>query len=60
MAETLLIPLVLGTGREGRRSEAVAPYMVEQLTAAGFETPFIDELRWYAKLLKPARATVEA
>ena len=42
MAETLLIPLVLGTGREGRRSERVAHYMVEQLVAAGFDTPFVD------------------
>lgn len=42
MADKLLIPLVLGSGREGRRSERVADYMVERLAAAGFDVPFVD------------------
>ena len=37
MADKLLIPLVLGSGREGRRSERVADYMVERLAAAAPE-----------------------
>ena len=42
MSEKLLIPVLLGSGREGRRSEKVAVYLVEQLRAAGFESPFVD------------------
>ena len=42
MADKFIIPLVLGSGREGRRSERVAHYMHEQLLFAGFDAPFID------------------
>lgn len=42
MSENLLIPVLLGSGREGRRSEKVAVYLVEQLGAAGFEAPLVD------------------
>ncbi len=42
MSQKLLIPLLLGTGREGRRSEAVARFLADKMQAAGFETPFVD------------------
>jgi NAD(P)H-dependent FMN reductase len=39
----LLIPLILGTGREGRRSEPVARFVFSQLSRrAGVETEFVD------------------
>ena len=42
MEKKLLIPLLLGSGREGRRSEKVATYMHEKMQLAEFETPFVD------------------
>lgn len=60
MAENLLIPLLLGSGREGRRSEKVALYMVEKLRAAGFESPFVDVrdyvtgVTYHSRQLQPA------
>ncbi len=42
MDQKLLIPLLLGSGRESRRSEQVAAYMHEQLQSAGFEAPYVD------------------
>lgn len=42
MSQKLLIPLLLGSGREGRRSETVAHFVADQMRAAGFETPFVD------------------
>lgn len=38
----LFIPVILGTDREGRRSEAPAKYMVEQLKTRGIETQLFD------------------
>ena len=39
----LVIPLILGTGREGRRSEAVARFVFSQLSRrAGVEAVFVD------------------
>ena len=40
--EKLFIPVILGTAREGRRSEAAAKYMLEQVKQAGLETELID------------------
>jgi NAD(P)H-dependent FMN reductase len=42
MSQKLLIPLLLGSGREGRRSEKVAHFVADKMRAAGFETPFVD------------------
>lgn len=42
MENKLLIPVLLGTGREGRQSEKAAAYMSAQLIAAGFDAPLID------------------
>jgi NAD(P)H-dependent FMN reductase len=44
MANTpLFIPVILGTSRQGRQSESVAKFVVEQVTArAGVETELID------------------
>lgn len=42
METKLLIPLLLGSGREGRRSEQVATYVHERLQSAGFDAPFVD------------------
>ena len=38
----LFIPVLLGTARTGRRSEAVARYVHEQMTAAGVRSELID------------------
>ncbi len=40
--EKLFVPVILGTAREGRRSEAAAKFMVEQVKKAGLETELID------------------
>lgn len=40
--EKLFIPIILGTAREGRHSEAAAKFMVEQVRQAGLETELID------------------
>jgi NAD(P)H-dependent FMN reductase len=42
MPQKLMIPLLLGSGREGRRSEKVAHFVTDKMRAAGFETPFVD------------------
>lgn len=38
----MYIPVMLGTAREGRRSENVAKFMVEETKKAGLETEIID------------------
>lgn len=40
--EKLFVPVILGTAREGRRSEAAAKFMVEQVKKASLETELID------------------
>jgi NAD(P)H-dependent FMN reductase len=47
MENKLLIPVLLGTAREGRQSEKAAIYVSEQLIAAGFDAPLVD-VRDYA------------
>jgi NAD(P)H-dependent FMN reductase len=42
MNNKLLVPLLLGSGREGRKSERVASYVHEHMRAAGFDSPFVD------------------
>lgn len=42
MADEFLIPVVLGSGREGRRSERMAHDLHEQILAADFDAPFVD------------------
>lgn len=42
MENKLVIPVLLGTAREGRQSEKAAAYMVQQLIAAGFDAPLVD------------------
>lgn len=39
---TMFIPVILGTAREGRRSEAAAGYVVAVTRKAGFETELLD------------------
>lgn len=43
----LYLPVILGTGREGRLSEHAATFVLEQVKAAGHETELID-VRDYA------------
>lgn len=38
----MYIPIILGTAKEGRRSEAVARFLVGQTEKAGIETEIID------------------
>lgn len=38
----MFIPVILGTAREGRASEAAAKFVLNELTAAGHETQLID------------------
>ena len=38
----MFIPVILGTAREGRQSEKVAKFMIEETKNAGFETELID------------------
>ena len=38
----LNIPVILGSVREGRKSEAPAKYFVEKIRAAGYETQLVD------------------
>ncbi|MCL4406201.1 MAG: NAD(P)H-dependent oxidoreductase [Patescibacteria group bacterium] len=38
----LLIPVILGTGREGRRSDRPARFVTEEANRFGFESPMID------------------
>jgi len=38
----LNIPIILGSVREGRKSEAPARYILEKVKAAGFETRLVD------------------
>lgn len=38
----LNIPVILGSVREGRKSEAAAKYLVEKIKAAGHETQLVD------------------
>lgn len=45
----LNIPIILGTGRDGRRSEAVAQYVLEQAKKLGLESELLD-VRDYASL----------
>lgn len=40
--DQLYIPVILGTGREGRGSEAAAKFVVKQAEAAGISTELID------------------
>lgn len=40
--EKLIIPIILGTAREGRRSENVAKYVLAQAKEFGFESEIID------------------
>lgn len=42
MAEQLNVPVILGTAREGRRSEAVAKFVLSQALAYGFSGELID------------------
>jgi NAD(P)H-dependent FMN reductase len=63
METKLLIPLLLGSGREGRRSEQVATYVHEQLQSAGFDAPFVDVrdyvtgVTYHASQLQPKMGT---
>lgn len=55
----LFIPIVLGSGREGRQSEKAARYVFEQAKAyKKFETEFID-VRDYVTLPQTARSGME-
>jgi NAD(P)H-dependent FMN reductase len=60
MSDKLLIPLLLGSGREGRRSENVAQFVAGKLRAAGFESPFVDVrdyvtgVTYHSRQLQPA------
>jgi len=36
------VPIILGTGREGRRSEAVARFVLAEARKAGFESEMLD------------------
>lgn len=38
----LFIPVILGTAREGRRSEYAARFMLEEVRRSGFETELVD------------------
>lgn len=38
----MFIPVILGTAREGRRSENPAKYLLEEVKTAGYETELID------------------
>jgi len=38
----MYIPIILGTAREGRQSEKVAKFMLEEVQKAGLETEIID------------------
>jgi NAD(P)H-dependent FMN reductase len=38
----MYIPVILGTAREGRKSENVAKYVVEEVKAAGIDTELLD------------------
>lgn len=38
----MFIPIILGTAREGRQSEKVAKYVLNQVQKAGLETELID------------------
>jgi NAD(P)H-dependent FMN reductase len=40
--KNLTIPVLLGTGRKGRKSEAIARYVHERAVAYGFDSPFYD------------------
>ncbi len=42
MAEQLNVPVILGTAREGRRSEAVARFILAQAQAFGFSSQLVD------------------
>jgi NAD(P)H-dependent FMN reductase len=42
MNEKLFIPVLLGTSRPGRRSEAVAKFVVEETKTYGLETELLD------------------
>jgi NAD(P)H-dependent FMN reductase len=42
MTAHLSVPLILGTAREGRRSEAVARFLLERVRAYGIETQLVD------------------
>lgn len=45
--DTLKIPVLIGTGREGRRSGHIAAYVYGQAEAFGFDTELLD-IRGYA------------
>jgi NAD(P)H-dependent FMN reductase len=38
----MYIPIILGTGREGRQSEKVARYILSEAKSAGFESEILD------------------
>jgi chromate reductase len=38
----MYVPIILGTGREGRKSEKAASYMLERAKAAGLESEILD------------------
>lgn len=38
----MFIPVILGTAREGRRSENAAKYLLEEVKKSGYETELID------------------
>jgi len=40
--ETMYIPIILGTAREGRQSEKVANFMLQETVKIGLETEIID------------------
>ena len=42
MSEVLRIPIILGTARDGRRSEKAARFMLKEATNAGLESEIID------------------
>lgn len=42
MSESLFIPLLLATGREGRKSEQVAKFVLQEAKAHGFESELVD------------------
>ncbi|MBI2462974.1 MAG: NAD(P)H-dependent oxidoreductase [Candidatus Spechtbacteria bacterium] len=42
MPNDLIIPIILGTAREGRRSEKVAHFVLDQAKKHGFESEIID------------------
>jgi len=60
MPETLYIPIILGTAREGRQSEKVAKFVLSEIKQAGLNSEIIDVRDYRLSATDNTKASAQA